>query len=129
MPIGELEELTTQLEASPRKLKHRQSHSGIIPQDGAADGNAKFRRHSRMRNSSESQGPKLQRSTSGLAFDDSDKENEPNSRYSKDLRGRRSSRPPLPKGYNPALMELSHMRKRSSLASMRRNVTAEVTRW
>ena len=125
IPVNELEELTTRLEASPRKLKHRQSHSGIILEGGAADSNRALRRQSRMRSSFDSQGPGLQRSTSGLAFDDSDKENEPTSKYSKHLRQRRNSRPPQPKDYDPALRELNYMRKRSSLASVRRNIAAE----
>jgi len=75
MPRQEIESLASYLDGSPRKqLPQMRSHGGFPPSSYPAAMRASF--ESKARPSFESQGPRLQRGTSGMGFDDdSDKEN------------------------------------------------------
>ena len=87
MAKAEVETLMQQLEGSPRKQPpHRRSHTGLPSSTTALrQPRVSFDPTSRPRSRPESQGPRLQRGTSGVGFDsDSDKEN-------RAPRGRKSS--------------------------------------
>ena len=73
----EIKDLTLRLDGSPRKIKHRRSHTGRGLREAPARDNrdSNHSNNLRPRASLDSYGPALQRTTSGLAFDHSDKEN------------------------------------------------------
>ena len=71
----EIIDLTLCLDGSSRKMKHRRFHVGATKRNPSAHGDRYYNSGLRARASLDSYGPSLQRSTSGLAFDDSDKEN------------------------------------------------------
>ncbi|CAF9940934.1 MAG: hypothetical protein HETSPECPRED_002685 [Heterodermia speciosa] len=71
----EIRDLALRLDGSPRKIKHRRSHLGGGFRNTTARDNRDDHSTLRPRASLDSHGPSLQRSTSGLAFDQPDKEN------------------------------------------------------
>ncbi|KAL8783308.1 MAG: hypothetical protein Q9195_009429 [Heterodermia aff. obscurata] len=71
----EIRDLTLRLDGSPRKIIHRRSHMGAGFRNAPARNNRDNLSTLRPRASLDSYGPSLQRSTSGLAFDQPDKEN------------------------------------------------------
>ena len=71
----DIRDLTLRLNGSPRKLKPRRSYANTYMKSPSTRKNKFGHDGLRARASLESYGPSLQRSTSGLAFDESDKEN------------------------------------------------------
>ena len=127
LPSPEIRDVATQLNGSPRKVKYRRSHMGI----GSPSSNATETTHvqptSRPQSSLDVYGPSLQRSTSGLVFDDSDKENQP-AAPSKSARKDNTKTRPFSRVEGSVLQELDLARKRSSMLSGWKNVAAEATK-
>ena len=120
----EIHDLTRHLDGSPRKMRNRQSQVGVP--SGINHGSLP-RTHlasPRPQSSLDAYGPKLQRSTSGMAFDDSDKENRSIGSGMSPAKEKRRTRP-FSRVDGSILRELDLAKKRSSTLSGWRNVAAE----
>lgn len=124
LPESEVRVLSHNFDGSPRRVRHRRSHIGVNSGSSRSTAPQSTRLASRPQSSLDVYGPKLQRSTSGMAFDDSDKENRPVAQTSSPTKEKRKSRP-FSRLESSVLRELDLTKKRSSTLSGWRNVAAE----
>lgn len=123
----DIRDVAMHLNGSPGKVKRRSSHLGISSQGSIVREKRNSRPLSRPQTSLDIYGPDLQRTTSGLAFDDSDKENQPSNSSPRARLKNRKGRP-FSRVDGSVLHELELARKRSSVLSGYKNVAAEATR-
>ena len=127
LPSPELRDVALHLDGSPRKVTHRRSHIGLGSRNSNHTDTRNARPTSRPQTSLDVYGPSLQRSTSGLVFDDSDKENQ-RAGPSKPAGKENGQTRPFSRVEGSVLRELDLARKRSSTLSGWKNVAAEATR-
>ena len=123
LSFPEIRDLTLRLDGSPRKIRHRRSHVGVNSGSSLATQPKINRPASRPQSALDIYGPTLQRSTSGMAFDDSDKENRIAGPAGSPAKEKRRTRP-FSRVEGSVLRELDLARKRSSTFSGWRNVAA-----
>lgn len=124
---SEIRDLSRNFDGSPRKVRHRRSHVGVNSGSSRSTAPLPTRPASRPQSSLDIYGPKLQRSTSGMAFDDSDKENRSVAQTNSPTKEKRKSRP-FSRLESSVLRELDLTKKRSSTPSGWRNVAAEIAK-
>jgi len=124
LPSSEVRLLSHNLGGSPSRVRHRRSHIGVNSGSSRSTAPQSTRPASRPQSSLDVYGPKLQRSTSGMAFDDSEKENRPVAQTSSPTKEKRKIRP-FSRVESSVLRELDLTKKRSSTLSGWRNVAAE----
>lgn len=127
LPMPELRDVALHLDGSPRKVKHRRSDIILGSRSSNTTDTRALRPTSRPQTSLDVYGPSLQRSTSGLVFDDSDKENQPAGPSKAAGKDSRITRP-FSRVEGSVLRELDLARKRSSTLSGWKNVAAEAIR-
>ena len=124
LPGLEIRDLKGRLDSTPRKIDHRRSYMNV-KSDSSQDTDLKGKRpDSRPQSSLDVYGPQLQRSTSGMAFDGSDKENHSPAPDTSPTKAKRRTRP-FSRVDGSVLRELDVAKKRSSILSGWRNVAAE----
>lgn len=121
---SEVRDLSNNLDGSPKKVTHRRSHMGALSSSSRGTVPKSIRPRSRPQSSLNAFAPKLQRSTSGMAFDDSDKENCSVTPAGSPMKAKRKTRP-FSRVEGSVLRELDLVKKRSSTLSGWRNVAAE----
>lgn len=127
LPSSEVRQLSHNVDGSPRRVRHRRSHIGVNSGSSRSTAPLSPRLASRPQSSLDVYGPKLQRSTSGMAFDDSDKENRSAAQTNSPTKEKRKSRP-FSRLESSVLRELDLTKKRSSTLSGWRNVAAEAAK-
>ena len=120
--MPDIHDLTHHLDGSPRKIRDRRSQVAVP--SGSNHGTATRTHLARPQSSLDAYGPKLQRSTSGMAFDDSDKENRSIGSGMSPAKEKRRNRP-FSRVDGSILRELDLAKKRGSTLSGWRNVAAE----
>lgn len=124
LPTQDLQNLSRHLDSSPRKIKHRRSHVGVTTASSPSDYSRPKLPTPHPQSALDVYGPKLQRSTSGMAFSDSDKENRSVVGDSSPTMEKRRTRP-FSRVEGSVLRELDLARNRSSTLSGWKNVAAE----